>query len=258
LGVSGMAVMSKSRDKKRLLLDEEELMPRADAWDIFYGKKPTPGVKPPEFPLPAGEPDQSITASPLPAIPYTDESELREDSTSTPPTTAEKPIEMPVRPVPDPATIEIDERQPTKRTRAAAPIAFRARRIERVDEDRKQVPDKVSDENAPALAPRREEYPTGGITFENWVKRWAPMLKRGASLRVCQVFFQLTHGSGREDCFTSNTAVMKLSGLSRAQCIRNIHHLLEIGFLDEIGESNNKDAKGTHYRFNLIPRQFST
>jgi hypothetical protein len=46
---------------------------------------------------------------------------------------------------------------------------------------------------------------------------------------------------------------MKLAELSRAQCIRNIHYLIEIGFLDELNEVNNRVAKGTYYRFNLVP-----
>jgi hypothetical protein len=249
-----MAGMSKSRDKKRLLLDEEELMPRADAWDIFYGKKPTPGVKPPESPLPVGERDQDIAASPLPAIIYTDDPDQPEE----PQTNSEPSIEMPVRPVESTDDGELEDRPPAKRTRAVAPIAFRTRRVAKIEEERKRVPGQSADDPSLANTPRRDENPGAAVSFAGWVKRWAPMFKRGASRRVCEVFFDLTHGRGREDCFTSNAEVMKLSGLSRAQCIRNIHHLLEIGFLDEIGESNNKEAKGTHYRFNLIPRQFTS
>jgi hypothetical protein len=270
--------MSKSRDKKRLLLDEEELMPRADAWDIFYGKKPTPGVKAPEFPSPTGEPDQSIPASPLPAITYTDEPVVREKPPSPhdvqpivanhqivpdkstvpePQIESDPPIEMLVRPATAHAQPEINDRQPPKRNKAVAPIAFRARRVAKIEDDRSHIPDQTSGEKSTAPLPRRQ-VTAGELEFETWVKRWAPMLKRGASLRVCEVFFNLTYGSGREDCFTSNTMVMKLSGLSRSQCIRNIHHLQEIGFIEEIGEANNKEAKGTHYRFNLIPRSITS
>jgi hypothetical protein len=73
-------------------------------------------------------------------------------------------------------------------------------------------------------------------------------------VKVCQAFFDLTHGRGSSDCFTSNSAIMEVTRLSRAQCIRNIHHLIEMGFLEELGESNNKEAKGTYYRFHLVPR----
>jgi hypothetical protein len=79
-------------------------------------------------------------------------------------------------------------------------------------------------------------------------------LKRGGSVKVCRAFFDLTHWRGISDCFTSNSAIMEATGLSRAQCIRNIHHLIEMGFLEELGESNNREAKGTYYRFHLIPR----
>lgn len=90
-------------------------------------------------------------------------------------------------------------------------------------------------------------------SFETWLKRWSPWLKRGGSVKVCHAFFQLTHGRGSEECFTSNSTIMEMTKLSRAQCIRNIHYLIELGFLEELGEINNKDAKGTYYRFHLVP-----
>lgn len=95
-------------------------------------------------------------------------------------------------------------------------------------------------------------------SFDEWSKRWSPWLKRGGSIKVCQAFFKLTHARGSAECFTSNSAIMELTNLSRAQCIRNIHYLIEIGFLDELSEVNNREAKGTYYRFNLIPRSLVT
>lgn len=95
-------------------------------------------------------------------------------------------------------------------------------------------------------------------SFQEWSRRWTPWLKRGGSIKVCEAFFRLTHALGSAECFTSNSEIMKLTGLSRAQCIRNIHYLIEIGFLDELNEVNNREAKGTYYRFNLIPTSLST
>lgn len=82
-------------------------------------------------------------------------------------------------------------------------------------------------------------------SFKSWSKRWSPWLKRGGSIKVCEAFFLMTHAQGKTDCFTSNSEIMKRTKLSRAQCIRNIHYLIEMGFLDELGEINNKEAKGT-------------
>lgn len=90
-------------------------------------------------------------------------------------------------------------------------------------------------------------------SFEEWTQRWSPWLKRGASIKVCAAFFQLTHAQGSAECLTSNAEIMKITELSRSQCIRNIHFLIEIGFLEELSEFNNKEAKGTYYRFNLVP-----
>lgn len=109
-----------------------------------------------------------------------------------------------------------------------------------------------------------EETPLSGVpdtdspSFEQWSRRWSPWLKRGGSIKVCEAFFRLTHARGSSECFTSNSEIMKLSKLSRAQCIRNIHYLIEIGFLDELNEVNNKEAKGTFYRFNLVPTSLVT
>ena len=93
--------------------------------------------------------------------------------------------------------------------------------------------------------------------FESWSRRWSPWLRRGGSIKVCEAFFQLTHAQGKSECFTSNSEIMKRSGLSRAQCIRNIHYLIEMGFLDELSEVNNREAKGTYYRFNLVPKSLA-
>jgi hypothetical protein len=102
------------------------------------------------------------------------------------------------------------------------------------------------------------ESDTSAPSFESWSKRWSPWLKRGGSIKVCEAFFRLTYVKGSAECFTSNSEIMRLTELSRAQCIRNIHYLMEMGFLDELDEVNNREAKGTYYRFNLVPKQLIT
>ena len=113
---------------------------------------------------------------------------------------------------------------------------------------------KVADDPASAPLP-----PTDAPqSFETWLQRWSPWLKKGGAIKVCRAFFDLTHARGSDECFTSNSVVMQLTELSRAQCIRNIHYLIEMGFLEELGEVNNRDAKGTYYRFNLTPRALAS
>jgi hypothetical protein len=107
----------------------------------------------------------------------------------------------------------------------------------------------------PSPSPQAE---SDAPSFSKWSKRWSPWLKRGGSIKVCQAFFELTHARGSAECFTSNSAIMDITGLSRAQCIRNIHYLIEMGFLDELSEVNSREAKGTYYRFNLVPRSLVT
>jgi hypothetical protein len=131
--------------------------------------------------------------------------------------------------------------------------------LHKPEAERSPLPDQLLDSTANNLAddgPGTVLFPTPEgefSTFEEWSKRWSPWLKRGGSIKVCEAFFELTHARGSAECLTSNSEIMKLTDLSRAQCIRNIHYLIEIGFLDELDEVNSKDAKGTYYRFNLIP-----
>ena len=107
-------------------------------------------------------------------------------------------------------------------------------------------------------SPNSSSVESDAPSFEEWSKRWSPWLKRGGSIKVCSAFFDLTHARGSAECFTSNSAIMELTKLSRAQCIRNIHYLIEMGFLDELSEVNSREAKGTYYCFNLVPRSLVT
>jgi hypothetical protein len=118
--------------------------------------------------------------------------------------------------------------------------------------------DNLADERRPELGPPSVSPDQEPTSFQEWSQRWAPWLKRGGSIKVCEAFFRLTHERGSADCFTSNSEIMSLTGLSRSQCIRNIHYLIEVGFLDELNKVNNREAKGTYYRFNLIPTSLNS
>lgn len=251
-----------------MLLDEEELRPKADAWDIFYGKVPPVGAKTPvEAPLPPLAPDQE---SDVPAAPLADDPREAPELTHDPESqilaagpSGERPS---VRTAPTPETTrpqadETDAPPKKRETISIKPLTFKARRTNRAEGASSEsggIPLGVA-----ATEVRSNEVPhpdLSGVTlsFEDWLKRWSPWLKRGGTLKVCKAFFELTHGRGSTKCFTSNSAIMSRTKLSRAQCIRNIHYLIEMGFLEELGESNNKEAKGTYYRFNLIPRSLTS
>ena len=265
-----MTDKSKSQRKRRLQLNADEFAPPPniydaaeeprpdDAWVKFYGGETRGGVK---------------RLSPL-----DDEADADQAGAGGPgmaqhpqPTPADQQAAPPLEPVVAPRErarslqkVEgksLNDPEPGGDTGGGTPVR---------NFPREAAPSQAAAVKRPAgvrpAAPRVEESRTGGERdslplstaatepFENWLRRWSPWLKRGGSVKVCQAFFDLTHGRGSPDCFTSNSAIMGITNLSRAQCIRNIHYLIEMGFLEELGESNTREAKGTYYRFHLIPR----
>ena len=270
-----MTDKSKSQRKRRLQLNAEEFAPPPniydaaeeprpdDAWVKFYGGETRGGVKQlsplddeadadqRSVGVPVGRqetppaPDVQAAVSPGPAegplAPSRPQQDVVNKALGGPP-----PAEAQQRHAPSP--IREFPREVTPLQPSAPQIAVSGHSpvgdhspAARVEESREEI--------AEAFLP-----PTATEPFETWLKRWSPWLKRGGSVKVCRAFFDLTHGHGSSDCFTSNSAIMEVTQLSRAQCIRNIHHLIEMGFLEELGESNNKEAKGTYYRFHLVPR----
>lgn len=246
--------------------------PRLDeAWVKYYGGEKLGGIKrltsidddSPESdePQSADLPETALTSA---------AGDLFEDQSQTSPALIEQPDLTPVKiqevPSENRAQSAVapirDYRRPEK-SRAAnvasGPHAIQTEAkqspsIQQRD-DSKEVglPEPLTDVSR---SPADEDLPTP--SFEVWARRWAPWLRRGGSIKVCEAFFQLTHAQGKAECFTSNSEIMKRSGLSRAQCIRNIHYLIEMGFLDELSEVNNKEAKGTYYRFNLVPKSLAS
>ncbi len=143
--------------------------------------------------------------------------------------------------------------QITPAPRAVEAATGRAPSIQQSGEAKDVIPPELQAGDARTLADKG----SAGFSFETWSKRWAPWLKRGGSIKVCEAFFLMTHAQGKSECFTSNSEIMKRTELSRAQCIRNIHYLIDMGFLDELSEVNNREAKGTYYRFNLVPKSLA-
>lgn len=278
-----MTDRSKSQRKRRLQLNAEEFAPPPDiyetsaeprldeTWVQYYGGERHGGQKrllsveddaaeglPEEVAADAGGITPATVADheQPDAAPRTERTELPEVEETE--TLSAVPSEQPARQVV--SSLEDFRRQETVVKPAAdqAPPPAKAaheaapRRGGRATAGRKRGDD------APAL-PSPSPQPEGDApTFEEWSRRWSPWLKRGGSIKVCAAFFELTHARGSAECFTSNSAIMEITMLSRAQCIRNIHYLIEVGFLDELGEVNSREAKGTYYRFNLIPRSLVT
>lgn len=260
---------SKSSRKRRLQLNAEEFAPPSDmyeaseeprldeTWMQFYGGE-RQGIKRLST-LDDEAPADTNVAAHVKPFPPTD------ISTPSPPepggVTRPSPVdssqdegqppERRPRPVPSPVrhlknTREVDTVEVHSRTVSQAQLPQATAQLLESKEAKPLEP-------GPEYAPSPGKSDTTTPSFEDWSRRWSPWLKRGGSIKVCEAFFRLTHARGSAECFTSNSEIMKLAELSRAQCIRNIHYLIEIGFLDELNEVNNRVAKGTYYRFNLVP-----
>lgn len=273
-----MTDRNKSQRKRRLQLNAEEFAPPSDlyeasaeprldeTWVQYYGGEKHGGLKrllPVEEEVASGQPEDAPAAPSPPAAPATHHESPDEAHHIGPHQTPEAQEtealgaaspDRPSRPVVS-SLEDFRKHEPAKTAVANPPPAPAraavndppAKRITTAGVEKRAA---VSP-SAPSSSPQVE---SGAPSFEEWAKRWAPWLKRGGSIKVCAAFFELTHVQGSAECFTSNSAIMEITKLSRAQCIRNIHYLIEIGFLDELSEVNSREAKGTYYRFNLVPR----
>jgi hypothetical protein len=275
---------SKSQRKRRLQLNAEEFAPPPDlyeasaeprldeTWVQYYGGEKDGGLKrllPEDEEAAAGQTQESDADggySDSPGADHIKPEEAPRAGSAAPPEVQEPeslslaPPERPPRPIVssledfrrhEPAKGAVAQAPAPPDTPEAAPDPVRRRRTTAGEAKRAAAA-------AVPPSPTPQAEAAAPPSFEEWSRRWSPWLKRGGSIKVCEAFFELTHARGSDECFTSNSAIMELTGLSRAQCIRNIHYLIEMGFLDELSEVNNREAKGTYYRFNLVPRSLAT
>ena len=274
-----MTDRSKSQRKRRIQLNAEEFAPPPDlyessaeprldeTWVQYYGGEKHGGLKrllTVEEEGGPGQPDDALASSGSPAA---HQRELDEAAPTDPSQTSE--IQ---------ATESVDT---TQLDRPPRPV------VSSLEDFRKHEPAKVAAVHAPPTPdkPPVKETPAKGLitaeaessddispgppspspgaesdapSFEEWSDRWSPWLKRGGSIKVCAAFYELTHAQGSAECFTSNSAIMEITKLSRSQCIRNIHYLIEMGFLEELHEVNSREGKGTYYRFNVVPKSIAS
>jgi len=273
---------SKSQRKRRLQLNAEEFAPPPDlyeasaeprldeTWVQYYGGEKHGGLKrllSVEEEGTQGQSEDTPASSGPTAAQDSDQGGLDEAPRIKPPQTSEVQAAEAVDPIPSdrpprPVVSSLEDFRKHEPAKASVPHA-------------PPTPDKPAVKESPAKSAVTAEAETSDAisfgapfpslqvesdarSFEEWSNRWSPWLKRGGSIKVCAAFFELTHARGLAECFTSNSAIMEITKLSRAQCIRNIHYLIEMGFLDELSEVNSREAKGTYYRFNLVPRSLGS
>jgi hypothetical protein len=89
--------------------------------------------------------------------------------------------------------------------------------------------------------------------FDDFSRRWAPILRSG-QMSVCRVLFELTHGAGATECFTSMPKLAAAAGIKERQCYNVVGQLEMLGFIERPHIYNTPTQKGTVFRLNLEPR----
>lgn len=93
----------------------------------------------------------------------------------------------------------------------------------------------------------------GALSFTDFSKTWGALLRSG-QLSVCRVLFELTHGAGQTECFTSMPKLAEAAGIKERQCYNIVGQLEQLGFIDRPEIYNTPTKKGTVFRLHLTPR----
>lgn len=92
------------------------------------------------------------------------------------------------------------------------------------------------------------------MTFDEFVARWGFVLRSGGragKLRICQVLYENTFGTGRETFFTSYEKLARLTDLEKKQCAINIKQLESLGFIERLHIYNTATRQGTEFKLHL-------
>ena len=98
-------------------------------------------------------------------------------------------------------------------------------------------------------APDRKAF----STFAEFSKRWSPILRSG-QMSVCRTIFEMTHGLGQHDCFTSMPKLAQAAGIKERQCYNVVAQLEQLGFIERPDIFNTPTQKGTVFCLHLEPR----
>jgi hypothetical protein len=96
--------------------------------------------------------------------------------------------------------------------------------------------------------------PVAPMTFDEFVARWGFILRSGGragKLRICQVIYENTFGTGQEKYFTSYEKLAKLTDLEKKQCAINVKQLETLGFIERLNIYNTATKQGTEFKLHL-------
>lgn len=105
----------------------------------------------------------------------------------------------------------------------------------------------------PAVVIPPEAGSNAPASFGEFSKRWAPILRSG-QMSVCRVLFELTHGAGEPECFTSMPKLAAAAGIKERQCYNVVAQLEQLGFIERPEIFNTPTKKGTVFRLFLSPQ----
>jgi hypothetical protein len=91
------------------------------------------------------------------------------------------------------------------------------------------------------------------ITFAEFSRRWAPILRSG-QMGVCRALFEMTFEAGLTECFTSMPRLAEAAGLKERQCYNVVGQLELLGFIERPEIFNTPTQKGTVFRLHMEPR----
>jgi hypothetical protein len=94
------------------------------------------------------------------------------------------------------------------------------------------------------------------IAFGDFAKRWSPILRSG-QMSVCRALFEMTHGVGQTECFTSMPKLAAAAGLKERQCYNVVAQLELLGFIERPDIYNTPAKKGTVFVLYLSPHSLS-
>lgn len=124
-----------------------------------------------------------------------------------------------------------------------------------------QLPSKVEDFNTPAIsnagvsavADHESGAESSAISFAEFSRRWAPILRSG-QMGVCRALFEMTYEVGQTECFTSMPKLAEAAGLKERQCYNVVGQLELLGFVERPEVFNTSTHKGTIFRLHMEPR----
>lgn len=246
---------NKSRSKKRLLLDEDELKPKTDAWDIFYGKTPSIGSTPvganalantiplewqsedDQSPAPAALSDtgQESAMAEVLDLESARHTPLLDDNQATsnfPNAVAGK-------------TVDSNESSPRREFDQLRALSFRSRET-----------DNGRNSSANPAINISESDDTSNIeelTFEDFERAFKKLLSK-ADLKLCRIIFAQTYAVGKSKCIVRIDDLVSQINTSKRHLFRVLSELENSGFIERGGIFNTPTIKGIEITFYPVPR----